>query len=226
MTIYISNNQRKNFKPTYLMIKEHEITGLQYLCKTISKDPIKYSGSGTHWKRHIKIYGKTYIKTIWCELYTDIDELVSIALALSENFDIVNSDRWANLKPEDGLSGGGNGLLIKNKKEYSTFKHILTNEKRKLNINDPLVLSGEYVGINKGKIFSIESRNNMSNSRIGNKHALGYIHTDATKKKISDSLKSQKGIPKKTIQCPHCKLIGGAGNMTRYHFDKCKYRII
>ena len=98
-----------NFKPTYLMIKEHKITGLQYLCKTTKKDPIKYNGSGVYWKSHIKIYGKEHIKTIWCELFTDVDELVDTALALSENFDIVNSDRWANLIPENGLDGGGGG---------------------------------------------------------------------------------------------------------------------
>ena len=102
----ISEDIYNNFKPTYLMIKEHEITGLQYLCKTTKKDPIKYNGSGVYWKRHIKIYGKEHIKTIWYELFTDIDELVSTALALSENFDVVNSDRWANLIPENGLDGG------------------------------------------------------------------------------------------------------------------------
>lgn len=43
-----------SFKPTYLMIKQHEITGLKYLCKTTRKDPLKYNGSGRYWKPHIK----------------------------------------------------------------------------------------------------------------------------------------------------------------------------
>lgn len=30
------------------------------------------------------------------------------------------------------------------------------------------------------------------------------------------------GIKKKVLTCPHCGKTGGAGNMTRYHFDFCK----
>lgn len=32
--------------------------------------------------------------------------MVNVALALSELFDVVESDSWANLKPENGLDGG------------------------------------------------------------------------------------------------------------------------
>jgi transposase len=41
----------------YLYKKIHNKTGLQYLGKTISSDPHKYQGSGTHWKKHIKKHG-------------------------------------------------------------------------------------------------------------------------------------------------------------------------
>lgn len=97
---------RSTFKPTYLMIKQHSVTGLKYLCKTTTKNPLKYNGSGIHWKSHIKCHGKSYVKTIWYKLFTNIDELVSVALTLSELYDIVESPFWANLKPENGLDGG------------------------------------------------------------------------------------------------------------------------
>jgi hypothetical protein len=39
--IYITEKRMKNFKPTYLMIKQHKSTDLKYLCKTNSKNPFK-----------------------------------------------------------------------------------------------------------------------------------------------------------------------------------------
>lgn len=47
------------------------------------------------------------------------------------------------------------------------------------------------------------------------------------KKRLEDPLFTQrlsqacKG-KRKIIQCPHCNIFGGGGNMKRYHFDKCK----
>jgi hypothetical protein len=45
------------FKPTWLYIKQHNLTKLKYFGKTINKDPVKYKGSGKHWTRHINKYG-------------------------------------------------------------------------------------------------------------------------------------------------------------------------
>lgn len=51
-------------KPTYLYIKEHDITGLKYLGKTIA-DPYSYLGSGKYWKDHKRMSNgqKGIIKT-------------------------------------------------------------------------------------------------------------------------------------------------------------------
>ena len=35
--------------------------------------------------------------------------------------------------------------------------------------------------------------------------------------KLSEACKGKRGV----VQCPHCGLQGGGGNMRRYHFDKC-----
>ena len=45
------------FKPTYLYIKTHNITGLKYFGKTTG-DPYTYFGSGTKWLNHLNVYGK------------------------------------------------------------------------------------------------------------------------------------------------------------------------
>ena len=95
-----------NFKPTYLMVKRHRKSGLMYFCKTTGKDPIKYLGSGTRWKRHINKHGREHVETIWYQQFDDILLLVEFALGFSKDADIVASKEWANLKPEDGLYGG------------------------------------------------------------------------------------------------------------------------
>ena len=37
--------------------------------------------------------------------------------------------------------------------------------------------------------------------------------------------KSKVGVPRLKQQCPYCKKIGGAGNMTRWHFNNCKKKL-
>ena len=58
---------------------------------------------------------------------------------------------------------------------------------------------------------------------MGNKNRLGIKHSEDIKKIISERTSlALKGIPKKTVTCPHCNKTGGAGNMKRYHFNFCK----
>lgn len=89
---------------TYLYIKEHETTGLRYFGKTIA-DPYKYPGSGLYWKYHLNQHGKN-VKTLWAEKFDDAELCQEFAEFFSEFFDIVNSDTWANLIPENAQGGG------------------------------------------------------------------------------------------------------------------------
>lgn len=92
------------FKPTYLYIKTHNITGLKYFGKT-TRNPQCYNGSGKYWKRHLCIHGND-VTTEILGYYHDKDECQKEALKFSEENDIVSSELWANLKPEDGWRGG------------------------------------------------------------------------------------------------------------------------
>ena len=89
----------------YLMVKTHNITGLKYLCQTKRKDPLKYLGSGLHWGRHLAIHGKA-ITTLILKECSSIEEIKEYGLYYSELWNIVDSDEWANLKPEDGQGWG------------------------------------------------------------------------------------------------------------------------
>lgn len=139
------------FKPTYLYIKQHSITGKLYFGKTI-KNPMKYLGSGKLWLRHIKTHGKEYVETLWYCLYYDLDELSKFALMYSEQENIVESDEWLNLKFENGLDGGssvgiGNGVVgkkIKNRKRISQESRKLMSASRLAYLeSNPVIISEE-----------------------------------------------------------------------------------
>lgn len=92
----------------YLYVKTHNKTGLKYLGKTKSKDPHKYPGSGLIWKRHLKKYGKDYTTEIIKEC-ADLEAVEFWGQYYSNLWNIVESDEWANLKPETGEGGGVRG---------------------------------------------------------------------------------------------------------------------
>ena len=39
--------------------------------------------------------------------------------------------------------------------------------------------------------------------------------------KLSEACKGKREV----VQCPHCEVSGGGGNMRRYHFDNCKVKL-
>ncbi len=220
--IFITENQRINFKPTYLMIKEHEITGLQYLCKTIKKDPIKYKGSGAYWLRHIKIYGRCHVKTIWYELYTDIDHLVSEALALSENYDIVNSNKWANLKPENGLDGfeSSNSKIIQLNRVNNNTHHLLDGNIQR-DYQNSRVENGTHrwsSGKEQQKTQSDMIKNGTH--RFCDSKYQSEVSKSGNRKRIENGTHNfiQYNI------CPHCLKKGKGVVMFRHHFDNCKLK--
>ena len=94
------------FRPTYLYIKQHTITGKLYFGMTTKSDPIKYLGSGKHWKAHIKLHGEEHVVTLWYFQFTDQKECIEFALEFSGKMDIVRSKDWANLIEENGIGGG------------------------------------------------------------------------------------------------------------------------
>lgn len=91
------------FKPTYLYVKTHNVTGLKYFGKTVKADPYKYKGSGEHWVNHLAKHGND-VTTEIIGYFTDKDECIKAAIEFSEKNNIVKSDNWANLIVEDGYN--------------------------------------------------------------------------------------------------------------------------
>jgi hypothetical protein len=107
----------KKFKPTWLYLKQHNITGLKYFGKTVN-DPETYSGSGVYWTQHLNVHGDN-VSTVWKKLFNDQTELTKFALDYSGKNNIVESKEYANLKPEDGLMGGDTGISDQGRKIIS-----------------------------------------------------------------------------------------------------------
>ena len=93
------------YKPTYLYIKKHNITGLKYFGKTI-RDPLKYKGSGRYWLNHLKQHGND-VTTEWFQVFEDEKLLSEYAIKFSKEYNIVESAEWANLVIENGINSGG-----------------------------------------------------------------------------------------------------------------------
>lgn len=138
------------FKPTWLYLKQHNKTGLKYFGKTV-QDPEKYIGSGVYWVRHLNQHGYD-VTTVWKQLFTNKDELTQHALEYSQNFKIVESNEYANLKPEDGLMGGDTGISDKGREVIrQTSKSRRHSEETKQKIK--------------------EARANQKNLRTGSRHS-------------------------------------------------------
>lgn len=189
------------YKPTWLYIKQHNVTGLKYFGKTTQKDPIKYKGSGVRWRNHLKKHGED-VTTIWVQLFEDKQNLTEYALKFSIENNIVESLNWANLKIEDGLSGG------RDSKHSDESKRKMSEARKK-------------------QVFSEETKRKISNSKkgkisptFGMKFPNRPPVSNETRKKLSEV---KKGIPKEKFLCPHCsRLIAGASNAKRWHFDNCQ----
>ena len=89
----------------YLYKKTHKVTGLKYLGTTNSKNPYRYKGSGTYWRRHCDKHGYDFDTEILFETDSK-EELKSKGLYYSKLWNVVESEEWANLKPVEGNGGG------------------------------------------------------------------------------------------------------------------------
>lgn len=162
-----STNNLVKFKPTYLYIKQHSITGLLYFGKTEQVDPVKYRGSGKYWLNHIKKHGEKYVVTLWYCLFFDAHDIEQFALMCSTQWNIVDDTQWANLKEENGLDGG------------AAFTGMMHSDESKSKMREAKL----------GVVCSAEHRNNVSialsgrslksetKRKIGDAKKIGLYHT-------------------------------------------------
>jgi hypothetical protein len=236
---------------TFLYIKHHTVTGKLYFGKT-TKDPLTYNGSGKYWLRHLKVHGLEYVVTLWYELFTDQAELESFALEFSEKMNIVKSNQWLNLKPENGLDGGSIGHSLESRQKMSrsqTGKRLSQQTKDKVSAfwkgkpkstehkekirQSHLLLTNEerakqlsYAVLPKSSETKAKMKAAALNRDPNHNIKIGLAQRG---KIISDEQKQkirETLARRPQVICPHCQRKMIIQNFNRWHGAKCKLHAI
>ena len=227
-TLILQESISMTIYPTVLYILQHSITGLKYFGKT-TQDIRKYKGSGVYWTNHIKKHGKKHVVPLWVsDPYIDSDAIVAFALAFSKEHNIVESKDWANIIPENGLSGGGNKGIspsAETKKKQSIAKIGKPSPNKGKTASDETKKKQSIAKIGKPREpFSDAHCQQISIKKKGIPQSPEHIKNRADAKRGKSSGKQKNPAPE--VECPHCGLVGRGGGMKRYHFDNCKSRQI
>ena len=228
----------KNFLPTRLYIKK--ISNVFYFGKYTGKDIESYTGSGIIWKKYIKKFGKQNIQHIWhSEWYENPKEIEQVALQFSEENDIVNSESWANIIPENGI-----GLVITDsiktkiseaqktihaKRTEEEWQKIIEKQNASRKISWSLKSKDdirEDYEKRSQKLKAFLKNNPRPKEQASKMHEAMRNKSEEEKqlirKKQSEKTKGVSKGPQMIVKCTHCNKSGGLSNMKRWHFDNCR----
>jgi len=210
-------------KPTVLMVKKHNKTGLLYFHKTNRLDRIdQYLGSGPYWVNHLSKHGKD-VTTLWTsQVFTD-ESIIEFALKFSNDHDIVNSNLWANKCLETGIGGGDLGPEV--------------NTKRIETLNSTEFKSGKWA---KAVSKISETRNSAEWKATVGKEAVrkdkekkrdpewintvGKVFRESNRIRQIETKSSAQWKSDNSKICEHCGKTCDIGNHNRWHGDNCKMR--
>jgi ribosomal protein L24 len=160
----------------YLYVKTHNVTGLNYLGQT-KQDPNTYLGSGLIWKHHLAKHSNNVTTVVLQKCYTK-PALKEWGIYYSKLWNIVKSNKWANLKQEEG-DGGDPGPVGREKIRIANQGKTVSKETR-------IKLSKVRLG-RKQKKCTDEGRANIKAANQGKN--LGRVLSVETKAKIKASNK-------------------------------------
>ena len=228
-----------------LLIKTHNVTGLKYLCYTKKEDHEQYPGSGKYWKRHLKQHG--YDVTTELIFQTeDYSEFKRIAAKKSKEYDVVNSNLWANLRIEEGDGGDtvsnmrwttdGISDVYRNKEEllpvgwrFGRSNCIFNDSKKQKEFSKR---SNREEAARKTKERWKNGTFVRDHSKCGVVGEKNPAKREEVKRKMSESWKGRdlsryKDSAKKRtkIRCEHCTREFQPGNYATWHGDKCKNNV-
>ena len=183
MSLQITNE----FKPTALLVMEHNITGMKYFCKTTLVNRVhRYKGSGIAWLKHLREHGFD-VKVGTLGFYIEEARCLDAAKKFSIENNIVESNEWANAVPETGR----NGASMKGEKNPFFGK---THNPKTI---EQIRIKKIGKSVNKGAYRSSEQRAKISASLIGRKNPAvskaltGRKLSETTKAKISEAGKNR-----------------------------------
>lgn len=135
------------------------------------------------------------------------------------------------ITPDEAKQRGLKGIMFGSKASLDTLEKLKKSKKgRTLSQEHKNKISEAHKGkpkseetkfklrkANLGKTASVEAKAKMSKSNKGKPKS------EEHNKKVS---LAKTGKKHKIVQCPHCDKEGGQANMTRWHFNNCKYKTI
>lgn len=164
----------------YLYVKKSP-KNLFYLGKT-EKNPFIYCGSGLIWKRHLKKnnYKSNDIETYILHETENKDEIIFYGNYFSNLFDIINNNKWANLRIENG--DGGDTSNCPNYKKPP----LITGDKHWTRKPEAKIMLSERI---KGDKNPSKRKDVKEKIRL---KATGRMVTEETKRKMSENSKGVK----------------------------------
>lgn len=234
----VDTKSQTEFRPTYLYIKTHNVTGLKYFGKTIHADVHKYRGSGVRWLNHIRIHGYD-VTTEIVGYFEDKEECISFAIDFSRRNNIIKSRDWANLIEENGTDSIGKGMIVtdafrenmsrinKERLEKGThpfFKNGISNSKMRVENGTHHFLGGaiqrERVNNGTHHLLSGEIQRNAALRKMDTFNFSEFF-TDCNLKMLRDG--THPSQVKKV--CEYCHLEVNSSNYIRWHGDNCKLKL-
>jgi hypothetical protein len=197
-------------KPTRLYIKQCPHCGLKYFGKSVRNDVDKYQGSGRRWKGHLKKH-KVRPDHLWNSDWYYDTSIQRFALKFSNMNKIVESDKWANLKNEDGLDTLNFNLYNGSERHIENARKSMAKNRKPFSGTHSEKTRNLLSEKNKARIVSDETKQKLSKNNFSKRHperqkeharkAGGMSgmkngkKSDAVKEKISNTLKGRKQTP-------------------------------
>ena len=177
-------------------LTENLINGKRYIGRDMYNDPT-YLGSGKLLNKAIKKYGRENFHKTILQVCNNIEELQIAEEYWIRKYNAAYDDNFYNI-----LNGSTGGDSLSQHPDLESIKEKIRIARSKQKIN-----------------HSAETRKKISDAQKGPlAYWYGKTRPVELNKKVSDKV---KGIPKKTITCPHCNKSGGEPQMKRWHFDNC-----
>lgn len=203
------------FKPTALLVMEHNITGLKYFCKTTVLDRVyRYKGSGIAWTKHLREHGFD-VNVGVLGFYVEEKRCLDAAKKFSIENNIVDNNEWANLVIETGKNGAS---MEGERNPFFGKKHSPETAER---------LRVQKIGksVNKGAYCSPEHRAKISASLKGRKNPASSAKLTGRKLSIEHREKIIEALKRRVISNETREKIRQASlaQWARYHANGNKH---
>jgi ribosomal protein L37E len=210
-------------EPARLYIKQCSHCDLKYFGKSSRTDLTTYNGSGKKWVRHLKKHNAHSIHLWNSEWYYDTS-ITRFALRFSRMNKIVDSEKWANLKEENGTTGGWEFV-------------VWDDERRKKKSDERIGMNtlvdkfgntffGSIGDIDYINVFPSRLKKAYVQDIYGNKFTVDSDDYRFQTGEIFGLNKGKKGLAdhlnRKEWTCVHCGFVSTKGNIIRWHNDNCK----